>query len=69
MKAIFTTTMWLEVADNEEAAKLCGEMDKANYLNLEAIFERAGLEVSAVTGELGYCGTSFWLVDETRVVT
>jgi hypothetical protein len=68
MKAVFTTAIWLEVPDIEDAAVLASEMDRVGRLNVIAVLEQRGYGEQDAEGILGYLGTSFWVLDEDKVL-
>ncbi len=68
MKAVFTVQLWSEVEDVEQAAEMAAQMDKAALANIEAVFEQHGATTGDLVGRLGFLGTSFWLLDEERVL-
>jgi hypothetical protein len=67
-KAILTTTFWMEVEDADEASYVAAKADAACRLNIEAIVEQRGVDIAELEGELGFFGTNFWIIDETKVL-
>lgn len=64
---MFTSTFWVDVDEEDTIQDVCLEFDSKARSSIVDALAQHGLTVDDAAGAIGWFGTSYWIIDETRV--